>query len=281
MDRTRALMLVVLTLLLGCGGGSGPDRETFAAEGVVESVDRVHGQLMVAHEEIAGLMPAMTMNLDVSPASLLDGVDPGAHIRFTLERGPTTLRITSIDVIEAGTSGSVGGVAAPPPEEVAPDFELTDHEGRSFRLSELRGRAVLMDFIFTRCSGPCPLLTAAHASLQRQIPEALAERTRFVSVSLDPTYDTPRRLRAYAETRGADLERWFFLTGPPTRVREVLADYYIGTGYEPGGTLVHVVATYLIDPEGMIARRYLGLEHTADELLADLRRILSAPPPAS
>jgi len=196
-----------------------------------------------------------------------------------LERSATTLRITHLEVV-AGAAGSAGtaSVAAaldPAPLEVAPDFELTDQRGETFSLSSLRGSIVLLDFIFTRCTGPCPILTAAHAELQHQLPAAVASRTHFVSVSIDPSYDTPERLRAYGESRGAKLERWSFLTGSQMAVQRVLTDYHVGTTRQADGTLSHLVATFLIDGDGKIVRRYVGLEHPPEKILADLEEILS------
>ncbi len=270
----RMVGLALTALALQTLGCTARDEQTYEARGVVESVNRDLRQVMIAHEEIPGLMDAMTMNLDVERVELLDGVHPGARVQFTLTRGSGFLRITRLEVLEGGDPTLDERLAASPPDEPAADFELLDHEGKVFRLRDLRGHAVLLDFIFTRCTGPCPILTTAHARLQRKIPDDLAERTRFVSVSIDPLYDTPRRLRAYAETRGADLDTWWFLTGSPEDVKKVLSDYYMAAGKNPDGTLIHTVATYLIDPHGMVAQRYVGLDHSEERVLADLRSIL-------
>lgn len=260
--------------LAACGV---PARETYQVTGVVHGVSRERDQVRIAHDEVPGFMPAMTMNFDVASGALLDGIEPGMRVRFELERQATLLRIIALEptgerapVDEAPTAGDEVG-AAPEP---APGFELVDQDGRPVALAELRGSAVLLDFIFTRCPGPCPILTASRAALQRELPPGLAERTRFVSITLDPAHDTPERLRAYAEERGADLARWSFLTGDPERVASVVGDYGVGTVVRADGTLDHLVVTFLIDPRGRIARRYLGLEHAPDELLAGLREVL-------
>jgi len=136
---------------------------------------------------------------------------------------------------------------------------------------------VLLDFIWTRCPGPCPILTGLHVKLQQQLPPALRERTQFVSISLDPVRDTPAVLRDYAKTRGADLAGWSFLTGPPDEVDAVIKSYGVGSAKAPDGQIEHVVATFLIDGAGRIARRYIGLEgHDPAELLRDLERLASA-----
>jgi protein SCO1/2 len=133
---------------------------------------------------------------------------------------------------------------------------------------------VLLDFVYTRCPGPCPILTGTHVALQRSLPPELRERAWFVSISLDPRYDTPERLSEYARARGADLSGWSFVTGPVDAVDAVVRAYGVGRTRREDGQIEHVVATFLIDPEGRIAERYVGLEHGADELLRDLRRLL-------
>jgi protein SCO1/2 len=94
-------------------------------------------------------------------------------------------------------------------------------------------------------------------------------------VSLDPTWDTPERLRAYAAKHGANLASWSFLAGEPARVQAVLDAYGIGTIRKPDGQLDHVVATYLIAPDGRVARRWVGLETKSAEMLAELAKLLS------
>ncbi len=267
----RAGALALLFAVLACGLSS---REVYQAKGVVQDVDSEARQLLIEHDEIPGFMPAMTMSFDVAPGVSLAGIAAGARVSFDLERSATLLTITAIEISGSGELRAAPRLNPAAALDDAPDFALVDEDGRDFALSRLRGSAVLLDFIFTRCNGPCPILTSAHVGLQRALPPELAARTHFVSVSLDPRYDTPERLRAYAEARGADLERWSFLTGDPEVVQRVLRDYHVGTIRRADGTLDHLVITFLIDPEGRIARRYLGLDHPSAEILADLEQTL-------
>ncbi|MFQ5514310.1 MAG: SCO family protein [Myxococcota bacterium] len=272
--KPRRLIASGLTSLLIAAAACGlPAEQTYTVEGTVEGVDREHAQIRVAHEAIPGFMPAMTMNFDVAPERL-EGLERGARIRFRLERKATTLRIVDLEVTGRGEPSAPGPPAAGRPLEEAPDFELLDHWGRRFRLSSLRGRGVLLDFIFTRCAGPCPILTRAHAELQRRLPPGLAGRMHFVSVSLDPEYDTPVRLRRYAWERGAKLESWTFLTGSPTEIQRVLEAYQVGAVRTSEDSLDHAVVSYLIGPDGQVTQRYLGLEHPLQELLGDIEALL-------
>jgi protein SCO1/2 len=133
---------------------------------------------------------------------------------------------------------------------------------------------VLLDFIFTHCPGPCPILTGLHVKVQRELSPELRARTQLVSISLDPLRDTPAVLREYAHKRGADLANWSFLTGTSEEVDAVLKSYGVGRARTPAGQIEHIVVTFLIDADGQIARRYVGLDgHDPKEVLRDLAKL--------
>jgi len=280
MRRALGAAIFAAAMAAACG----PRTQAYDATGTVKRLDAPARQITIAHDEIRGFMPAMTMNFDVAPGVALGHVRPGDRVRFRLERSEARLRITALarragaedDAGSWESEGEAGGgELAPLRTEVAPEIRLTDQDGRPFTLSSLRGKAVLLDFIFTRCTGPCPILTSAHVRLQQRIGESLRGKVRFVSVTLDPGHDTPERLRAYAREQGADLGSWSFLTGSPEDVERVVGAYHVGRLREPDGGLNHTVVTYLIDAGGRIRRPYLGLEIPPDRLLADLSEALS------
>ena len=252
--------------------------------GVVEAVDVELKQVVIDHEDMPGVMPAMSMSFDVVDPRLLETLAPGQKIEFTLELRQQSLRIVAATVLEeVGVAGRSGGAEpagfarAVAELQPAPDFALTDQEGAPVSLASLRGQVLLLDFVYTHCPGPCPILTGTHVAVQRALPPALVERVRFVSISLDPARDTPQALRAYATARGADLAHWSFLSGEPDAVADVLERYGVGAKPAANGEIEHLVITYVIDAEGRIARRFAGLEHRPETLVAalaavDLRR---------
>jgi len=266
-------LLGVLAAVLGACGGP----RTHTGHGIVREVSVEERQVLLAHDEIPGVMPAMTMNLSVYDAALLDSLHPGDEIDFELTADRGGFYITAADVVgrvEPG-EGWVRLGDALLPTEPAPPVALTDQAGRPFSLEEQRGRIVLLDFIFTRCPGPCPILTATHVAVERALPDDLRERSRFVSISVDPARDRPEDLARYAIAHGADLEHWSFLTGPVDEVEAVMRAYGVGTTPSPDGEMEHVVATFLIDAEGRLVKRYLGLEHSPAEISADLAQLAS------
>jgi protein SCO1/2 len=273
MRRRAAALAFAFAFAAGCG----PRATRHPAHGVVVDVGRAERQVVIDHDEIPELMPAMTMNFEVPDPELLATLAPGQEIDFEVEFDGHAYRVVAARVRsqrppprDAPALGQVLDLGHP-----APDLALTDQDGRPLSLAELRGRFVLLDFVYTHCPGPCPILTGVHAEVQRRLPAELRERTRFVSISLDPARDTPERMRDYARARGADLATWSFLTGPPEAVDAALAKF--GVGRTPGadGEIDHLVVTFLVDPEGRIARRWVGLDHPADEILADLERMAS------
>lgn len=245
------------------------------AHGVVQAVDLELRQVVIDHEDIPGVMPAMSMSFDAD-SSLLDGLEPGQKIDFTLELGSESMRVVAARVVaEADPScpaapGFDGAVAE---GTAAPDFDLVDQDGRRVSLASLRGKVLLLDFVYTHCPGPCPILTTTHVSVQRALPPTLGEKVRFVSISLDPERDTPEAFRAYAKARGADLATWSFLGGAPDVVGDVIARYGVAPMPGKNGEIEHLVITYLIDAEGRVARRFAGLEHRADALVAAIAAV--------
>ena len=263
-------LVVATALLAACG------QELHTGTGTVKEVHPELRQIVLAHEDIEGLMPAMEMNFDVAAPDLLAGLAPGDRVRFRLSVEEGSYRIVAVEKLAAGDAGPSGGTqggglaAVAPEEDAAPAFALVDQDGRALSLESLRGRVVLLDFVYTSCPGPCPILTGTHVTVQKQLPERVRPRVWFASISLDPARDTPEKLRGYAKARGADLSSWSFLTGPPQTVNAVLESYGVGTVLEPNGDIQHVVVTFLIDAEGRISKRYFGLEHDPDEFLRDL-----------
>lgn len=105
-------------------------------------------------------------------------------------------------------------VAPSPAQGYFGDTLLFDQDGREVRLYSdlIRGKIVIMDFIFTRCAGPCPILSATFAKIQKHLGDRLGKDVFLLSFSVDPDYDTPARLKEYAERFHA-RPGWSFITG--------------------------------------------------------------------
>jgi protein SCO1 len=263
------LVWLGLCVLAGCGGA----RE-YPARGVVFDVNREMHQVVIDHEDIPGLMPAMTMSFDVPDAELLERLEKGQAIEFTVAFDGESYRVVEARVVAEGAeTGGAGFAGLADAADVAPAFALIDQSGRRVTSQELRGRTLLVDFVYTHCPGPCPIQTSREVRVQRLLPEALRDEVRFVSISLDPVRDTPEALRAYAEARGADLANWSFLTGPEAEVAEVVRAFGVGSTLAPDGEIEHMLVTFVVDPEGRVAERFLGLEVPAETIAEEVERV--------
>jgi len=153
----------------------------------------------------------------------------------------------------------------------APEFNLTDQDGRRVALKELRGKVLAVTFIFASCTDTCPLLTAKMAAVQDRLGAAFGPDIRFVSITVDPERDTPEVLKRYAHAYHADPAGWSFLTGTPAEIREVAGRYGVIYKKTPSGDVDHTFLTSLIDRGGTLRVQYMGVRFDPDELLRDLQ----------
>jgi len=167
-----------------------------------------------------------------------------------------------------------GSYAAANSNDCLPAVTLIDQHGHEVPLASLKGRPVLVDFIYTSCPGPCPLMTTRMAAVAKLLGPKLGKQVTFVSISIDPEHDRPAELEKYARARDADETGWLFLTGTPAQIDRVLALYHLKRMRNPDGTLNHAVASFLLRPDGHQVRQYQPLEVNASAVVADIDRVL-------
>lgn len=167
---------------------------------------------------------------------------------------------------------------APPPLRELPDFALTavTVDGPSpFDRRAMLGRAWVADFVYTRCAGPCPMLTANMAGLQKRLPKSIG----LLSFTVDPDHDSPEVLNSYARDFRADAQRWFFVTGDKPALIKLFRDGFQIAAVEnrdalPGQNVAHTTKFVLIDASGRIRGYYDGDDHAAlDRLVEDASRL--------
>ena len=159
----------------------------------------------------------------------------------------------------------------------APDFALTMQDGARVGLADLRGKVVVVTFIYATCADTCPLLTAKLVEIQRRLSGDGA-RVRFVAITVDPVKDTPEALRRYAGSHGAKAPGWLFLTGTEEEIGEVARRYAVYVKKRPAGDVDHTFLTSLIDGKGVLRVQYLGVRFDPGEFLGDLRSLLREGP---
>jgi protein SCO1/2 len=159
-----------------------------------------------------------------------------------------------------------------------PDFSLQDHRGHPATLAGLKGRIWVADFIFTRCGGACPAMTARMSRLRHEVPDEVA----FVSFTVDPANDTPEVLARYAANFKGD-PRWRFVTGRQKDLYALSTDGFKLAAMEVppaeqeaggDGPFLHSSKFVLVDRFGDIRGYYDSTdENEVKKLAADIAHI--------
>jgi cytochrome oxidase Cu insertion factor (SCO1/SenC/PrrC family) len=165
-----------------------------------------------------------------------------------------------------------------------PKFRLQNENGEPFGSAQLKGNVWIATFIFTRCTQTCPAQTAALASLQNDLAgHPFRDDIRFVSITVDPAYDSWKMLRIYAQRAGADPERWTFLTGKRDEIWSLSRDGFklpvSAADGDPSALITHSQNFILVDRARRVRGHYDALNDQAREkLLRDLNAVLEDPP---
>jgi protein SCO1/2 len=264
---------------------SSTNRQVYQVKGVVREVMADRKKAKVAHEEIPGYMEAMTMVFDVKNAAELAGLQAGDSIAFRLvvtdddgwmedvkkQDGPRTPlpadpTFRRARIVEALAVG-----------DAVPEYTFTNMLGTVTRLSDLKGRAVALTFIFTRCPFPtfCPRLNSTF----QQAHDALKARSggptnwTFLSITMDPAYDTPARLSAYAERYHPDPAHWLFATGDLIDITAIGEQFGLQFWRPaPNDPISHNVRTVVIDTAGRVHWMTNENEFKAEDLAEQVVR---------
>jgi cytochrome oxidase Cu insertion factor (SCO1/SenC/PrrC family) len=157
--------------------------------------------------------------------------------------------------------------------DAIPQLPLVAQDNRGFSLADLRGNAIGVSFIYTRCRDArmCPLVAAKFARAQHAIGSA---PIRLVILTLDPNFDTPRVLARYGAGFGLDPRYWTLATGSQASIEELAGRFGIATSVTTPGSIIHTEAAVIIAPDGRIARIVEGNNWSADELVEYARATL-------
>ena len=168
-------------------------------------------------------------------------------------------------------------VDAMPPIGEIPSFRFTTQEGKVLGKEDLLGKVWVADFVFTRCTGPCPVMTSRMAELAKGV--AKAKDVRLVSISVDPEHDTPAVLSEYAGRMLADPSKWIFLTGPKQEIDDFARKgMFQVLAYDGKGVPTHSTRFLVIDREGKIRKiRNLDEPELVQKLFMDIGDLLREP----
>jgi protein SCO1 len=157
-------------------------------------------------------------------------------------------------------------------------FSLMERSGRKVTEQDLRGSVWVASFVFTRCTGPCPQVTATVAKLQAELKDVAG--VKFVTFTVDPTHDDMAKLREYATHFNADPDRWLFLTGDEATIHKLMREQFkqaiermSGEDVKPGEAFGHSTRLLVVDKEGVIRASFDSL---ANEQFADSKERFEA-----
>ncbi len=146
----------------------------------------------------------------------------------------------------------------------APDFTLQDADRKTISLADLRGKVVIVHFIYTNCPDVCPLHAERIAEIQEMINlTPMRDLVQFITITTDPKNDTPEVMRSYGKAHGLDTVNWMFLTSGSDNLattRQLVERFGHKFTKSDDGYQVHSVVTHVIDKQGRWRANFHGLK---------------------
>ena len=156
------------------------------------------------------------------------------------------------------------------------DFSLRDQSGKNFSFRGLRGKLVVLTFVYTTCPDLCPLLTSSLLRVQKGLRANERNSVFLLSITTDPEIDSPEVLKSYAERYGIDFSNWSFLTGEEKELSTVWKAFGVKVRRKARGLVDHTTLTVLVDKKGAMRFAYHGTSPDPEVVLGDLRALLNS-----
>lgn len=268
---TRWSALTALPLLAACWGSN-----AHIMQGEVVEVSSPT-QVVIQHDDIPGLMPAMTMPFTVRDPALLADLSPGDQVYARLiadddagwylaqvKRKPGTQR--------ANPSESEAPTLPAPlrPGQTLPSTQVPLSSGQTITIGDGAG-PTLLTFLYTTCPQPefCPAIAARLQGVQAALEPGQA---RILAVTIDPGGDTPEVLESYAKNVGAKPEIWQFGRLDEPELHRLAARAALTIDTASGSTeILHSIRVLVLDKDGALVERYDDARFPADRVLEQLR----------
>jgi protein SCO1/2 len=292
----------VLALILGvsaCSKAAAPAEEFVARaaakqydlKGKVVRADLTSRKVTLSHDAIPDYMDAMTMEFSVKEKWAIEQMAAGDTVQATLVVDGARSWIERPAITKGVTAANAprGSWVPADPGTPLPDVALVDQDDKPFRLARFKGRLLLVTFSFTRCPLPdyCPLMMKHFAALEKATaddPAPSLKNARLLTVSIDPTYDTPARLREYGAKHATGdgpanrFSRWNLATGTVGDVKK-LAGFFGLDYYDGDNRIIHSLRTAIVDPDGRVVKVFEGNEWTVEDVMRELRAAKPAAAP--
>jgi len=255
-----------------------PARHSYSVTGMVLSLKPQDSQAVIKHQKIPGYMMAMTMPFSVHDTNELSGLIPGEQITFEMivtdeDAWIENLEKTGVaeNILPQGAGIRLARDVEPLEiGDLLPEYHFLNAQGQPVRLSQFKGEAVVISFLFTRCPVPnfCPLTARKLAAVQDQLLANTGgpANWQILAITIDPEFDTPERLRQFGEMYGSKPAHWDFLTGELIDIT-ALAEQFGLQFWTEDGTVSHNLRTIVVGADGVIRRNMIGNEWEVDALV--------------
>jgi protein SCO1/2 len=292
--RKSLFLSVVLGLIIGCHQptpsnpsiSSTSSQKTFSIRGIVVGTDPTH--VTLEGENVPGFMDAMTMPYELKDPSVVSELHAGDKITATVladkeADGFHHVQLDNIVVVGQARPDYLPPVHyhVPTPGDAVPNFKLLNQSGRAIDFSQFKGKVLLITFIYTRCPLPdfCVRMSRNFADIDKALAAdpALYAKTHLISISFDPTYDTPKVLRSYGGAYTGRYTKetfahWDFAA--PSKKDLPAMTQFFNVGVTPGDSksLTHSLSTVLIGKDGKVIAWYPTNDWKPSDVLAAMKQ---------
>lgn len=227
---------------------------------------------IVRTDPVTNMVPVQTRAFRVSPQMRLPS---GTGIDAFLDRSQEPWRLYDAAIAARFVPGLPDtGIGFPIDlGSTLPHTKLVDQNGRLVDLAnDFSGKVALISFVFTRCpdKDECPLVSSKFAYMQQHLDPA---HFRLVEISLDPVYDSPAVLHAYAKQYGANANAWSILTGRPHEIERLLGRFGISSLRVSDDNFVHNDKVFVVAQNGKVGDIVQTLAFEPNALIAQVRHM--------
>ncbi|MBP9901697.1 MAG: SCO family protein [Verrucomicrobiota bacterium] len=263
---------------------AGTNTQIFQVKGVIVKLLPAEQIVHIQHEKIPGYMAAMTMPFAVKDTNELAGLNAGDAVTFRMLVTEDDGWIDQIKKLDGPAP-----VNKLPPNapfrivrdveqlnlgDTLPEYHFTNQLGQAVSLSQFRGQALAITFVFTRCPFPtfCPLMSNNFRATQDALLKNPSAPTNWhlLTLTFDPEFDTPDKLKNYAAIYGCQPQHWSFLTGALIDVTALGEQFGLMFWRDPQTGISHNLRTIIVDAQGHVQKIITENKWTPTELVTEI-----------
>ncbi len=290
----RLSLILMISMAAGCKkqvAAPSAISKTFQIRGRIVTTDAAAGKITLDHDAVPGFMDAMIMPYKLADPSILSELHAGDRITADVmvdqisadpAGGYKNARLDHIVVVAQTKPDYKPAVQyhVPTAGDQVPNFAMLNQSGKTIHIDQFKGRVVLMTFIYTRCTLAdfCPRMSRNFAEIDKALAgdAALYAKTHLISVSFDPTYDTPAVLKSYGGAYTGKyvderFEHWDFAAPPVKELAEMTEFFDVGVMPGENKSLTHSLSTVLIGKDGKVVAWYPTNDWQPSEMVAAVK----------